>query len=138
MLRNDDHRYLGKNASGAWVQGFPSGLTIDAKFMERGRERYDINCSPCHGAQADGNGVVRKLGLASVANLHDRRIVELADGEIFNVIANGKNTMGPYGANVPPPDRWAIIAYLRALQLSRLGTPDDVPDQQRAAFKQSP
>ena len=85
--------------------------------------------------QADGNGVVKKLGLATVANLHDKRIVELPDGEIFNTITYGKNLMGAYGANVVVEDRWAIIAYLRALQLSQLGTVDDVPEPARAALK---
>ncbi|HXD00920.1 MAG TPA: cytochrome c [Verrucomicrobiae bacterium] len=110
-------------------------VEVTAKLLARGQQRFNINCSPCHGMQADGNGVVKKLGLATVANLHDKRIVELADGEIFNTITYGKNTMGPYGANVTIDDRWAIIAYLRALQLSQLGTVDDVPEPARAALK---
>ena len=110
-------------------------VEVTAKLIARGQQRFNINCSPCHGQQADGNGVVKKLGLATVANLHDKRIVELPDGEIFNTITYGKNTMGPYGANVTIDDRWAIIAYLRALQLSQLGTVDDVPESARAALK---
>jgi mono/diheme cytochrome c family protein len=110
-------------------------VPVTANLLARGQQRFNINCSPCHGMQADGNGVVKKLGLATVANLHDKRIVELPDGEIFNTITYGKNTMGPYGANVTPEDRWAIIAYLRALQLSQLGTVDDVPESARSAFK---
>jgi mono/diheme cytochrome c family protein len=110
-------------------------VQVTAKLLARGQQRFNINCSPCHGMQADGNGVVKKLGLATVANLHDKRIVELADGEIFNTITYGKNTMGPYGANVTIDDRWAIIAYLRALQLSQLGSVDDVPEPARAALK---
>ena len=110
-------------------------VEVTAKLLARGQQRFNINCSPCHGAQGDGNGVVKKLGLATVANLHDKRIVELADGEIFNTITYGKNTMGPYGANVTVDDRWAIIAYLRALQLSRLGSVDDVPESMRASLK---
>jgi mono/diheme cytochrome c family protein len=110
-------------------------VPVTATLLARGQQRFNINCSPCHGMQADGNGVVKKLGLATVANLHDKRIVELADGEIFNTITYGKNTMGPYGANVTIEDRWAIIAYLRALQLSQLGSVDDVPEPARAALK---
>jgi mono/diheme cytochrome c family protein len=110
-------------------------VPVTPALMARGRERFNINCSPCHGMLADGNGVVKKLGIGQVANLHDRRIVELADGEIFNTISNGKSTMSGYAANVVPQDRWAIVAYLRALQLSQLGLPDDVPDQYRNAFK---
>lgn len=111
-------------------------VQITAELLARGQQRFTINCSPCHGAQADGNGITRKIGaMAVVANLHDKRIVEMADGEIFNTITHGKNLMGPYGPNVTPEDRWAIIAYLRALQLSQLGTVDDVPEQMRSTFK---
>ncbi len=110
-------------------------VPVTATLIARGQQRFNINCSPCHGMQGDGNGVVKKLGLATVANLHEKRIVELADGEIFNTITYGKNTMGPYGANVTIEDRWAIIAYLRALQLSQLGAIDDVPEPARAALK---
>jgi mono/diheme cytochrome c family protein len=116
-----------------FVQTIP--VEVTAKLLARGQQRFNINCSPCHGMQADGNGVVKKLGLATVANLHDKRIVELPDGEIFNTITYGKNTMGPYGANVTIDDRWAIVAYLRALQLSQLGALDDVPESSRAALK---
>ena len=112
-------------------------VPVTAALLERGHQRFNINCSPCHGQQADGNGVIKKLnvGLSTIANLQDKRILEMADGEIFNTITYGKNTMMPYGINVPIEDRWAIIAYLRALQLSRLGTVDDVPEQYRAAFR---
>jgi hypothetical protein len=107
---------------------------ITPKLMARGRERFQINCSPCHGPLADGNGVTKKLGMATVADLHQPRIVQMADGEIFYVITNGRTTMMPYGAQVPVEDRWAIIAYLRALQVSRLTTAEDVPAPQRAMF----
>jgi hypothetical protein len=70
-----------------------------------------------------------------VANLHDKRIAEMADGELFFVITNGRNLMGAYGANVTVEDRWVIIAYLRALQLTRLGTIDDVPQEFRSTLK---
>ena len=110
-------------------------VEVTAKLMARGQQRFTINCSPCHGAQADGNGITKKYGMAVVANLHDKRIVELNDGEIFNTITYGKGLMGPYGPNVTVEDRWAIIAYLRALQLSQLGTVDDVPEQLRSTLK---
>jgi mono/diheme cytochrome c family protein len=108
---------------------------ITPKLMARGRERFQINCAPCHGPLADGNGITKKLGMASVANLHDARIVHLPDGEIFYVITNGRNTMYPYGGQVPVEDRWAIIAYLRALQTSRMASIDDVPEPQRSQFR---
>jgi mono/diheme cytochrome c family protein len=110
-------------------------VEVTAKLMARGQQRFNINCSPCHGPQADGNGITKKYGMPTVANLHDKRIVEMADGEIFNTITYGKNLMGPYGPNVTVDDRWAIIAYLRALQLSQLGTVDDVPEVMRSTLK---
>jgi hypothetical protein len=111
-------------------------IPITARLMERGQQRFQINCSPCHGAQGDGNGITKRIGaMAVVANLHDKRIVEMADGEIFNTITYGKNLMGPYGANVTVEDRWAIIVYLRALQLSQLGIMDDVPEAMRSTLK---
>jgi mono/diheme cytochrome c family protein len=108
-----------------WVANIPVPLT--ATLMARGRERYTINCSPCHGAQGDGNGITKKLGMLVVANLHEPRLVAMSDGEIFNTITYGKNLMGAYGGNVTTEDRWAIIAYLRALQRSRLGSLGDLP-----------
>lgn len=111
-------------------------VPVTAQMLARGQQRFNINCSPCHGEQGDGNGITKKIGaMPIVANLHDRRIVELPDGEIFNTVTYGKNQMGPYGANITVEDRWAIVAYLRALQLSRLGTIDDVPEQLRATLK---
>lgn len=111
-------------------------LPVTAELLKRGQQRFTINCSPCHGALGDGNGITKKIGaMLTVANLHDKRIVEMADGELFYVITNGRNLMGAYGANVVVPDRWAIIAYLRALQLSQLGTIDDVPPELRAALR---
>ncbi len=73
--------------------------------------------------------------MAAVANLHDKRIVEMTDGELFYVITNGRNLMGAYGPNVTVEDRWAIIAYLRALQLSQLGAIEDVPEALKATLK---
>jgi mono/diheme cytochrome c family protein len=111
-------------------------LAVTAALLNRGQQRFTINCSPCHGQLADGNGITRKIGaMAVVANLHDKRIVEMADGELFYVITNGRNLMGAYEPNVTVEDRWAIIAYLRALQLSQLGTIEDVPEALRAALK---
>jgi mono/diheme cytochrome c family protein len=111
-------------------------LPVTAELLQRGRQRFTINCSPCHGQLADGNGITRKIGaMGVVANLHDRRIVEFTDGELFYVITNGRNLMGAYGPNVPVEDRWAIVAYLRALQLSRLGSIEDVPQELRGKLQ---
>jgi len=114
-------------------------LPVTGQLLQRGRERFDIYCSPCHGALGDGNGITKMIGvMPTVANLQDKRIVEMADGEIFNTITHGKSTMGAYGPILPVADRWAVIAYLRALQLSRLGSVADLPPDQRAALKKQP
>jgi len=111
-------------------------LPITSALLQRGQQRFNINCSPCHGATADSNGMPKKIGaMLVIANLHDRRIVEMADGELFFVITNGRNNTGAYGANVTVEDRWAIIAYLRALQLARLGTLEDVPVTLRGSLQ---
>jgi|SRR5665213_131306 len=111
-------------------------LMVNAPLLQRGRERFDIYCAPCHGRTGDGNGITKKLGvMPAVANLHDKRIVELADGEIFNTITHGKGLMGAAGPLIPTEDRWAVIAYLRALQLSWLGTTNDLTAAQTADLK---
>jgi mono/diheme cytochrome c family protein len=113
-----------------WGTGLPMKLT-DA-LMERGKQRFNINCAVCHGMTAAGDGITKQYGLATVVTLQDERIRKMADGEIFNTITNGKNTMLAYGPNVTVTDRWAIIAYLRALQRSQNATEADVPPDHRA------
>lgn len=120
----DDAYNTGKQG-GAFVEANP--VPVTAELVKRGHERFDIYCQPCHGAQGDGNGITKKLGMTTVANLHDQRIVRMNDGEIFNTISYGKATMMGYAGNVPVGDRWAIVGYLRALQLSRLALQGDVP-----------
>jgi hypothetical protein len=134
MLRDDDHRYFGKDSAGAFVSGMPAGLNVDLKFIERGRDRYQIYCTPCHGALGDGNGITKRYGMGATPSYHDPRIRSLPDGDIYNTITNGKNTMLPYGDKLAPDDRWAVVAYVRALQRAQQGTAADVTD---AAAKQS-
>ena len=111
-------------------------LAVTAELLQRGRDRFDIYCAPCHGRLGDGNGITKKIGvMAAVANLHDKRIVELTDGEIFNTVSNGKGVMGAAGPLLPVEDRWAVIAYLRGLQLSWLGTTNDLTAAQAAGLK---
>jgi mono/diheme cytochrome c family protein len=111
-------------------------LPVNTALIQRGRERFDIYCAPCHGRLGDGNGITKKIGvMPAVANLHDKRIVEMADGEIFNTVTYGKGLMGAAGPLLPTEDRWAVIAYLRALQLSWLGTTNDLTAEQSAALK---
>jgi mono/diheme cytochrome c family protein len=109
-------------------------LPVTAQLMARGKQRYEIFCLPCHGPTADGNGITRSFGMGVVANLHDPRIVQMSDGEMFYVITHGRNLMGPYQSQIVPEDRWAIVAYVRAQQLAHLGAAADLPEGQQSAF----
>jgi mono/diheme cytochrome c family protein len=113
-----------------WGTGIP--VPVTPELLRRGQERFNITCVMCHGATAAGNGITKQYGLATVVTLQDDRIRKMADGEIFNTITNGKNTMMAYGPNIMVQDRWAIIAYLRALQRSQNATVADVPPEHRA------
>jgi mono/diheme cytochrome c family protein len=113
-----------------WGTGLP--VQVTPELMERGRQRFNITCAMCHGATAAGNGITKQHGLATVVTLQDDRIRKMADGEIFNTITNGKNTMMAYGSIITVADRWAIIAYLRALQQSQNASLADVPPEHRA------
>jgi mono/diheme cytochrome c family protein len=112
-----------------WGTGIPVPVTTE--LMERGQQRFNITCAMCHGAAAEGNGITKQYGLATVVSLQDERIRKMSDGEIFNTITNGKNTMMAYGSNVIIADRWAIIAYLRALQRNQNAAIADVPEEHR-------
>ncbi len=114
----------------SYGEGFP--IEVTPELMARGKERFDINCTPCHGALGLGNGIVGQYGLVAIANLQQDRIRTMPEGQIFNTITNGKNTMGAYGSNITVEDRWAIIAYIRALQRSQFARLDDVPEVHRA------
>lgn len=126
-LRDDDFLYQGKLPDGTFARGFPASVHVDMKLLERGRDRFTIYCSPCHGAVGDGNGIIKKYGMGSVPSYHDDRLRKMAEGEIFNTITNGKGQMNPYADKILPADRWAVIAYVRALQRAQTGTLADVP-----------
>ena len=128
MLRSDDHLHHGKDAGGAFAPGLPGGLTIDLNFVQRGRHQYQIYCAPCHGATGDGNGITKRYGMGATPTYHDPRLRDMPEGEIYNTITNGKNTMLPYADKLSPEDRWAVVAYVRALQRAQQGRPADVTD----------
>jgi mono/diheme cytochrome c family protein len=111
-------------------------LPVTDELLQRGEQVFNINCAACHSKLGDGNGVPKRIGaMAVVANLHDKRIVELPDGDLFRTVSYGKGLMQGYAANLTIPDRWAAIAYLRALQLSRLGSLEEVPQALRGTLK---
>jgi len=121
-----------------WVQTIP--VPVTQELLARGQQRFTINCSPCHGPQGDSKGIIPKFGMAVIADLHDaatRKVPQQADGEIFNTLSYGKGLMQGYAANVSIPDRWAIVAYVRALQRSHLGSLEDVPAGNRAELEKT-
>lgn len=112
-----------------------SPLPVTAGLLKRGQQQFTIYCAPCHGQTGEGNGIVKKFGMATVRSVHEPIVVRQTDGEIFNTISHGKLTMQGYAAQIPVEDRWAVIAYVRALQLSRLGSVDDLAPESRAKLK---
>jgi Cytochrome C oxidase, cbb3-type, subunit III len=108
---------------------FPIPVNLD--LLERGQERYNIFCSPCHGLQGDGNGMVAMRGMKHPPTYHQERLRQVPNGYFYDVISNGFGQMLDYSAQVPPRDRWAIIAYIRALQLSRNARVAELPVEMR-------
>jgi len=126
FLREDSHLYAGKTADGQWAKGFPAALKVDARLMERGRERFTIYCAPCHGALGDGKGIVTQYNWGAPANFHSDTFRTMPEGQIFDTITHGTKTMFPYGDKLVPEDRWAVIAYVRALQRAQNSRAEDV------------
>jgi mono/diheme cytochrome c family protein len=110
-------------------------IPVTEQVVARGQQRFNIYCLPCHGAGGDGNGIVKKYGYGTIRSIHEKVVVQQPDGEIFNTITHGKSTMYPYGSQLSVEDRWAVVAYVRALQRSRLATLDEVPEQLKAGLK---
>ncbi|HEY9247697.1 MAG TPA: cytochrome c [Rariglobus sp.] len=128
FLKADSVLFEGKDAKGAWVSGFPSAVTVDpSKLLERGQDRYTIYCAPCHGALGDGNGITKQYGMGATPSYHDDRLRKMSEGEIFNTITHGKGNMLSYADKLVAQDRWAVIAYVRALQRAAHTTAADVP-----------
>jgi len=141
-LYADDAFALGFEQAGAdtvFIEEFPVPVTME--MVTRGRERFDIFCATCHGASGNGNGLVHvraaSLGEGTwtpPTDLTSETVSERPVGHIYNTIKNGIRNMPAYGSQIDPEDRWAITAYVRALQLSRNATFDDVPAADRAAL----
>jgi len=131
QLREDPLLYTGK-VNGADATMFP--FAVDGRVMARGRERYDIYCSPCHGQTGQGDGMVVRRGFRRPPTYHQDRLRNAPVGHIYDVITNGFGAMPDYAAQIKVEDRWAIIAYVRALQLSEHATLADVPADKRGAL----
>jgi mono/diheme cytochrome c family protein len=133
-LRVDSSEYYeGTDAAGKLVRKAPVMMTMAR--LERGRERFNIYCSPCHGRVGDGKSIMVKKGMLPPPNFHDQRLVDVEDGHIFNVMTNGLRNMPPYKYQIPVDDRWSIVGYVRALQRSHRATINDLPPAERQALQ---
>jgi mono/diheme cytochrome c family protein len=132
LLREDELLYTGR-IGGQPANVFP--MPVDAQVMARGRERFNVFCSPCHGRTGKGDGMVVRRGFRAPTSFDDPRLREAPVGYVYDVIANGFGAMSDYSAQIPVADRWAIVAYVKALQLSQHATIDDVPAERRAELK---
>jgi len=146
-LADDDHYNRGvvRDQAGqvAWATTFPSQVTVDMPLMRRGQEEFNIYCRPCHGDSGYGDGIVHKraneLMMTGVngttwvqpKSLHEPQIRIQPPGQIFNTITHGIRTMGPYESQINVRDRWAIVAYVKALQRSQHAQIEDLPSDQR-------
>lgn len=134
MLKADSRFYAGRTEGGEYVERAP--VPVTRALLERGQDRYDIYCAVCHGGAGDGNGIImtgtssvtgQGFGYTPAPTFHSDRLRTVTDGYIYDVITNGIRTMPEYAQQIPVADRWAIVAYVRALQRSQHAAEGDVP-----------
>jgi cytochrome c5 len=132
MLKEDDVLYTGV-VNNQWIGRNP--LTIDLNVLQTGQRRFNTYCSPCHDRTGQGRGLVGQRAIWIPTNLQEDRVKAFNDGEIFHVITNGRRSMPAYKFQVTAEDRWAIVAYVRALQRTSSSTVEDVPQELRADLR---
>jgi mono/diheme cytochrome c family protein len=139
---DDDEVYTRGYVGQAWATAFPDRLTVDERLLARGRERYAVFCSPCHGLSGYGDGMVARRadqlqqgGFTVPSSFHAEPVSSRPVGHLFNTISHGIRTMPAYGSQIPVADRWAIVAYVRALQRSQHASIDDVPPAEREKLR---
>jgi len=133
QLNDDVAFYTGKGPDGKPVDEFPFPVTHDV--LERGRDRFNIYCTPCHDQSGEGNGMIVKRGFRHPPSYHIERLRRVPNGYLFDVMTSGFGAMQDYAAQISASDRWAIVAYIRALQLSHHATLSDVPPGDRAKLE---
>lgn len=134
--RADSAYYAGRDADGEYIKRIP--VEVTAGLLRRGRERFNIYCAVCHDRAGHAQGIVMQRGFKPPPQTyHGERVRKMPDGQIFNIITNGSESgiMKSYRHQVPVPDRWAIVAYVRALQRSQNASIDDIPPEQRDRFE---
>ncbi|MHC4991567.1 MAG: c-type cytochrome [Planctomycetota bacterium] len=141
QLGEDAHYEQGLVGDG-WATDFPAAVTVDMSLLERGQERFEIYCSICHGKSGYGDGMIHERAMrlmltpslskgttwVAPKSIHEEAIREQPVGQLFNTVTNGVRNMSGYGAQISTADRWAIVAYVKALQRSQHAEPGDVPD----------
>jgi mono/diheme cytochrome c family protein len=145
----DDEHYVNGVIGEGWATTFPARTPVTMEFLQRGRERYDIYCALCHGLAGYGDGIVHERAMELVSNpligngttwvqpksLHDPAVRDQPVGQVYNTIANGIRNMAAYGPQIPVEDRWAIVAYVEALQRSQNAREGDVPADVRSGLE---
>ena len=135
-LREDDHLWRGRGPNGALADALPASLPMSPDFIDRGQERYNIYCQPCHGELGHGNGPVTRRGggfAVKPANLHQLKFQPAPLGYFYEVVTNGKGSMMGYKSQIPVDDRWAIAAWVRTLQVAGQANQSEMPQQQANA-----
>ena len=133
-LNDDVLFYAGKGPDGKPSNEFPFPVTRDV--VARGQQRFNVYCSPCHDRLGTGDGMIVRRGYRRPPSYHIDRLRQVPNGYIFDVITNGFGAMPDYAAQIAPRDRWAIVAYVRALQISQNATINDVPARERPKLAQ--
>ena len=132
QLDEDPVFFAGRMENGAFSDHIP--VAVDRTLLDRGRERFNIYCSPCHDRAGSGRGMIVERGFKQPTSFHTERLRSLPPGYLFGVINNGFGVMPSYAAQVPPADCWAIVAYVRALQRSQHTVIADVPESERGSL----
>ena len=134
LLKDDDHLYKGRNLDGTLADALPPSIKLEDKLLTRGEARFNIYCAPCHGYDGNGHGIVPERvaafgGSWEARNLTkpEQGVVKMPNGQLYNTISNGFNTMMGYASQIPVEDRWAIVLYVRALQRGQNATRDELP-----------
>jgi mono/diheme cytochrome c family protein len=138
QLRENETYFTGMTPDGEMLAEIP--VPVTREVLQRGQQRFDIYCAPCHGRLGDGQGMVVQRGYKPPVSFHDPRLVASPAGYFYDVITNGFSVMPSYATQISPEDRWAIVAYLRALQLSQGARLAELPaeDQQAIAAAAAP
>jgi len=127
QLRDDVHLWQGKDAAGQFVDALPAGIELDRELLEHGKSRFEIFCSVCHDSTGSGRGMIVRRGFKQPQPLYQERLLAMPLGYFFDVVSNGYGLMSSYSKQLSVSERWAVVAYLRALQLSQTARLAELP-----------